>query len=207
MHEIQKKLIKLSQKKDISNMTLRQIGRLIGEEHPQKVKHHLNQLEKRGFFEYGKKSDANKKLKFLNVPILGSASCGEATIFADECLEGYLKISSKLLKKKENIFSIRARGSSMNRANVKGNTIDDGDFVIIDSSNRGPKSGDYVLSIIDDVANIKKFVFDKKNKQIILLSESTEDLPPIYVHLKDFPKYVVSGKVIQVIKKPDLKWL
>lgn len=207
MHEIQKKLIKLSQKKDISSMTLRQIGRFIGEEHPQKVKHHLNQLEKRRFFEYGKKSDADKKTKFLNVPILGSANCGEATIFADECLEGYLKVSSKLLKKKKNIFSIKAKGSSMNRANVKGNTIDDGDFVIIDSNNRSPKSGDYVLSIIDDVSNIKKFVFDKKNEQIILLSESTEDLPPIYVHLKDFPKYVISGKVIQVIKKPNLKWL
>ena len=77
-------------------MTLRQIGRLIGEEHPQKVKHHLNQLEKRRFFEYGKKSNHNKKTEFLNVPILGFASCGEATIFADECLEGYLKISNKL---------------------------------------------------------------------------------------------------------------
>jgi len=28
-----------------------------------------------------------------------------------------------------------------------------------------------------------------------------------HVHLKDFSRYVISGKVIQVIKKPKLKWL
>ena len=90
---------------------------------------------------------------------------------------------------------------------VKGNTIEDGDFVIIDKNDKNPNNGDYVLSIIDDVANIKKFVRDRKNKQIILLSESTEDLPPIYIHPKDFSEYIIGGKVIQVIKKPNLKWL
>lgn len=207
MHETQKKLIILSKKKNISNMALRQIGRFVGEEHPQKIKHHLDQLEKKGFLGSDKKSNTDEKVKFLNIPILGSANCGEATIFAEECLEGYLKISDKLLKKKKNIFSIRAKGSSMNKANIKGNTIEDGDFVIIDSSDKNPRNGDYVLSIIDDVANVKKFMLDRKNKQVVLVSESTEDLPPIYIHPKDFSKYIISGKVIEVIKKPNPKWL
>lgn len=207
MHEIQKKLIKLFQKKDINNMSLRDIGELIEENHPQKVKHHLAQLKKKGFLDSSQKDKSNKGAEFLNIPILGSASCGEATAFAEECLDGYLKISTKLLKKKKGVFSIRARGSSMNKANVGGNNIEDGDFVIIDSSKKNPNDGDYVLSVIDDVANIKKFVLDRKNKQVVLLSESTEDLSPIYVHPKDFPKYIIGGKVVQVIKKPDLRWL
>lgn len=41
MHPIQKKLMELNQKYDLSSLGLREIGRMIGEEHPQKVKHHM----------------------------------------------------------------------------------------------------------------------------------------------------------------------
>jgi len=213
MHIIQEKLLKLAGDHNLGEMKLRQIARLIGENHPQKIKHHLNQLEKAGFIKFDKRKriierirrGVIKKTNFFAIPILGSANCGEATIFADENLEGYLKISGRLLRKKEGIFTIKAEGHSMNRANVNGKTIDDGDYVIIDSKDRAPNNGDYVLSVIDDVANIKKFIFDKQNNQIVLLSESTEKLPPIFIHPKDFSKYIVNGKVIQVIKKPKLK--
>ena len=213
MHIIQEKLIKLAENRNLGQMTLRQIGKLIDVKHPQKIKHHLNQLAKKGFIRFNKEKGLIEKIKqgtikktgFFAVPILGSANCGEATIFADENLEGYLKISSKLLKKKQGIFAIKAEGSSMDKADIDGKTIDDGDYVIVDNKDRSPINRDYVLSIIDDVANIKKFIFDKKNKQIVLLSESTMDFPPIYIHPEDFSKYMISGKVVQVIKKPKLK--
>lgn len=212
MHLIQKKILKLVEKHNLNQLTLRQIGKLIGEKHPQKIKHHLDQLEKKGFIRLNKESGLIKKIKqgiiketnFVAVPILGSANCGEATILADENLEGFLKISRRLLKKKKGIFAIKAEGSSMNKANIDGESIEDGDYVIIDSTYKKPINGDYVLSIIGEVANIKKFIFNKKKKQIILLSESTIDLPPIYIHPKDFSEYMISGKVIQVIKKPIL---
>ncbi|XOB40792.1 MAG: LexA family protein [Candidatus Nealsonbacteria bacterium] len=210
IHTTQQKILKLAKEQDINKMNLHEIGRLIGEEHPQKIKHHLSQLEKKGFLENIKgemiirKNIKNivKKGSFFIVPILGSANAGEATIIAEEHLEGYLKISNKLLKKKKGVFAIRAEGSSMNRANVNGKTIENGDYVIIDSRNKTPNNGDYVLSIIDDVANIKKFILDKKNKQIVLLSESTTKFPPIFIHPEDFSKYLIGGKVVQVIKKP-----
>lgn len=213
MHVIQKKLIKLAKTRNFNQMTLRQIGKLIGERHPQKIKHHLYQLEKRGFVKFDKKRGLLEKIKrgaikktgFFAVPILGSANCGEATIFADENLEGYLKISGRLLKKKEGIFAIRAEGSSMNRADIGGKSIEDGDYVIIDSKQKNPKNRDYVLSIIDDVANIKRYFEDKENKQIVLLSESRANFPPIYIHPQEIPEYLVGGKVVQVIKKPRLK--
>ncbi len=213
MHIIQQKLLRLVGRYNLGKMNLRQIARFIGENHPQKIKHHLNQLEKVGFIKIDKRKriiervrrGIIKKTNFFAIPILGSANCGEATIFADENLEGYLKISGRLLKKKEGIFAIKAEGHSMNRANINGKTIDDGDYVIIDSKNTIPNNGEYVLSVIDDVVNIKKFIFDKENNQIVLLSESTEKLPPIYIHPKDFSRYIVSGKVIQIIKKPKIK--
>ena len=45
--------------------------------------------------------------------------------------------------------------------------------MLIDSEDRDPKNGDYVLSIIDGCANLKKFREDDKTGQITLQSEST----------------------------------
>jgi repressor LexA len=136
----------------------------------------------------------------LSIPIVGSANCGPATIFANENIEGYIKISKSLLRKCKNIFAIRAQGLSMNQSIVNGNNIEDGHYLIIDSSDTSPSSGDVVLSIIDEMANIKKYIWDEENNQIVLVSESTKDIPPIYIHEDD--SFMINGKVIQVIKKP-----
>lgn len=47
-HPLQEKLLELIGKEDIQRWTLRRIGIAIGEPHPQKVKHHLNQLVRWG---------------------------------------------------------------------------------------------------------------------------------------------------------------
>ena len=208
MHKIQEKLLELSKKVNLKGKSLREIGELVGvDNQPQKVKHHLAQLEKKGFIDLlGGGSNIRRVEKSMGglipVPILGTADCGEASMFADGNIEGYLKVSPTMLKKKNNIFAIRATGFSMNKANVNGESIDQGDFVIVDSENKNPRNGDYVLSIIDGVANIKKINIDEKRKQIVLLSESSKDYLPIYIHAEDSSCYYVGGKVLQVIKKP-----
>lgn len=207
MHKIQEKILKLIEEKNLKGLTLREIGDLIDEKFPQKIKHHIDQLEKKGFISVDKKSKTIEKKKYNNltpgimsIPIVGSANCGPATIFANENIEGYIKISKSLLKKCKNIFAIRAQGLSMNKSIINGNTIEDGDYLIIDSSDTSPSSGDVVLSVIDEMANIKKYVWDEDNNQIVLVSESTKDIPPIYIHEDD--SFMINGKVIQVIKKP-----
>ncbi|NCS99031.1 hypothetical protein GW764_02475 [Candidatus Parcubacteria bacterium] len=210
MHIVQEKILSLIDNKNLRGLTLREIGDLIGETFPQKVKHHIDQLEKKGFIVVDKKNKTIEKkvhstsLKsgILNIPIVGAANCGPATIFANENIEGYIKISKNLLKKCKNIFAIRAQGLSMNKSIINGNTIEDGDYLIIDSSDTSPSNGDVVLSVIDEMANIKKYVWDEANNQIVLVSESTKDIPPIYIHEDD--SFMINGKVIQVIKKPKL---
>lgn len=210
MHPIQEKLLKTIDQKNLSDMTLRDIGTIIKEPLPQKIKHHLEQLEKKGFIKYDRK---NKKISrvqtfsriaslFISVPVVGSANCGPATIFANENIEGYLKISKNILTKCKNIFAIKAQGLSMNKSNINGMCIEDGDYLIIDSDYRNPRNGDVVLSVIDDMANIKKYIFDEEHNQIVLVSQSTKDIPPIYVHEND--SFMVNGRVIQVIKKPKM---
>jgi repressor LexA len=208
MHKIQEQILKLVETKNLGNMTLREIGELIGEKYPQKIKHHLDQLQKKGLLKIDKKNKSITRAsrgpiqnsKLISIPIVGAANCGPATIFANENIEGYLKISKSILKKCQNIFAIRAQGLSMNKAQINGVTIEDGDYLLVDSSQSSPTNGDIVLSVIDDMANIKKYVWDEANNQIVLVSESTKDIPPIYIHEDD--SFMINGKVIQVIKKP-----
>lgn len=210
MHKIQQSLLKLIESRNIATLTLREIADLVGPNvYPQQIKHHLSQLEKKGIIRINKISNVIEKIKegqikntnLISVPIMGMADCGPATCYAEQNIEGYLKISSSLLEKAKNIFAVKANGPSMNKANIKGNNIEDGDYVIIDSEDRTPKDNMYVLSTIEGVANIKKFIFDKNNNRVILLSESTKEFPPIIIDPKDESDYMINGKVIQVIKK------
>lgn len=207
MHHIQEKLLALIDNQNLGDLSLRQIGELIDEKLPQKVKHHLSQLEAKGFIVI---DNRNKKISrsniipqsknlFITIPILGQANCGPASVYADENIEGFLKVSKSLLGKQQGIFAIKAQGMSLNRANVKGKNIEPGDFVIIDSTQTSPRDGDYVLSIIDNLANIKKFRLDSMHKRIVLLSESTQNFNPIFIHRDD--DFRINGKVIEVIKR------
>lgn len=211
MHIIQEKLLKLVGEKNIAPLKLREIGKLIDIEHPQLIKHHLNQLERKGLIiidrvknvikKVGKNDDNNL---LLAIPILGSANCGPAELYAEENIEGYLRISPNLLKSKNNLFAIRAIGDSMNKANINGRSIESGDYVLIESKDIQIQNKDYVLSIIDGVCNIKKFFIDKENNQITLLSESTKNFSPIIID-HNFANYFINGKVIQVIKNTKIK--
>ena len=89
----------------------------------------------------------------------------------------------------------------MNRAEINGKSIEDGDYVIIDSEAKNAETGDVVLAIIDNKATIKKFIRDEKNEQIVLKADSSFDYEPIYLHPDD--EFFINGKVIGVIKKPD----
>jgi len=207
MHPLQEKLLKLISEKNIGNLTLRQIGEVIKEKFPQKVKHHLSQLEQKGFIIIDTKNQKisliNNKVHpkdlFISIPIIGSANCGPATIYADENIEGFLKISRRLITKQKSVFAIKAHGNSLNKANINGKNIESGDFVIIDSNQVAPKDGDYILSVIDNMANIKKYRLDQKNGRIVLLSESTQISNPIFIHKED--DFRINGKVVDVIKK------
>lgn len=210
MHKLQQAILDLASKKNLEKMTLREIGEHIGETHPQKIKHHLNQLRVKGLLVNGDKPRLLKisnptgrgSSQMISIPILGAANCGDPGEFAVENLEGYLTVSPSMIPRKRRLFALRAIGSSMNQANINGSTIEDGDYVIIDPENKNPKDEDYVLSVISGSANIKKFCRDSENNQIVLISESSQELPPIYIHPKDFADYMVNGKVVQVIKKP-----
>ena len=72
--------------------------------------------------------------------------------------------------------------------------------MIVNTLNRKPKDGQYVLSIIDSSANLKRSYKNKDDGTIRLVSESTVNVPPIIIHADDFGDFMVNGVVVKVIK-------
>jgi len=217
MHTIQQKLLELSKKENLAKFSLREMAKNIGlpNESPQKIKHHILQLQKKGFLTIDRikgvmertsgepswsKGFLKKTARLFSIPIIGTANCGPATIFAEQNFQGFLRTSSKLIGRSnpKGLYAIKTDGSSMNRAEIGDKRIEDGDFVIVDGEDRNAENNDVVLAIIDDKATIKRFVEDKKNGQIVLRADSSYDYEPIYLHSDD--EFFINGKVIGVIK-------
>lgn len=145
---------------------------------------------------------ANKTPTYFSLPVLGSANCGPANIFAVEDPREYVTISADSLGKsnKGGLFIIEAQGDSMNLAKVgpKKLTIEDGDYVVVDSNITTPFDGDYVLSVIDGCANIKRF--KKVDGRLALVSESKSTAyKPMF--LGSGHDFMINGRIISVIKK------
>lgn len=213
MHDVQARLLTLAkQNNQLGKQSLRQIAKFIGEEgKPQMVKYHLQKLEQAGLIQLNLTKGIIKPVQkgvatrvrnlFYSLPIVGAANCGPATVFADERIEGYVQVSTKMLpRRKSDLYALVADGPSMNKAVIHGNdTIEDGDYVVVDSAARTPRNGDVVVAVIDGMATIKRYTEDKKRNRIILEADSTEDYRPIFVHETD--DFSISGKVVGVIKK------
>lgn len=202
MHETQAKLLELAHRKKLGNMTLLAIADLIGEKYAQSVKHHLNQLVKNGLLmkdlepvKSGKSDDTN----LFSIPIYGTANCGPATLFSEQSIKGYIKISDKLLpRQKRGLYALKALGNSLNKSNIDGDSIENGDYVIVDGDNISPTNNKYVIAIIDGSAIMKKYKED--GDRILLLSESTQDYPPIVLHREDDINNLICGTIVRVVK-------
>ena len=212
MHNKQKQLLALiDTDPNIGSYSLRTIADKIGvPDKPQIVKYHLQQLEKAGMIQMNLEQGVIKPVKrglvkstvntVFSLPVVGSANCGPATIFAEQNIQQYLKVSSSMLPyNKKDLYSVIADGNSMNLAKVDGkNTIESGDFVLVDSGYKNYKNGDIVVAVIDGMATIKRYKDDKANQRIVLEADSTDKYLPIFIHEGD--DFQLSGKVVGIIK-------
>ena len=208
MHKIQKNIIKLAAKEDISALGYRKLGEKIGVDHPQQVKYHLQKLISDGqlvrtpFGVLKVSQPSSTVAKIFQIPILGQANCGQPLSVAEESGWGTLTITPSLVKTKDpgKLFAVRTVGDSMNRASIGGQAINDGDYVIVDSSVELPQNGDYVLSSVGGLANVKKYLRDDINRLIRLKSESSIDYPPIVIDPNDVDSYHIHGRIVRVIR-------
>jgi SOS-response transcriptional repressor LexA len=212
MHIIQKQLLDLiATHDDFGSYSLRKIAEMIGAAgKPQTAKYHLQQLEKDGLIQMNLDAGVIKLVKrgyakastspIYSLPVVGSANCGPATLFAEQNIDQYLKVSSSLLPRNKNkLYALIADGDSMNKAEVEpGKVIESGDFVLVDSEYKNYRKGDIVIAVIDGLATIKRYREDRENKMIVLEADSTHKYLPIFIHEGD--DFQISGKVVGIIK-------
>lgn len=162
---------------------------------------YLNDLENKGYIERSSEDRGielkglNQKM-FVDVPIFGMANAGMALAFADDYIEGYLKVSKSIVKEKD-VFAVQISGTSMNKAKINNKNIGDGDFVLVEKT-ENYVYGDKILVVIDGLATVKIYrIFDEEN--IVLAPDSTDKKHrPIFLTKED--NFIISGKVIDVLK-------
>ena len=142
----------------------------------------------------------NFKKAFADIPIYGGANCGVANIFADEYLQGTLKVSKSILGNKyKDVFAVQISGDSMNRYELKGKNIEEDDYVLVDPSYKPSKDDRNVpvLAVIDGLATVKSLWY-LDDKIGLFPKSSKKEFLPIYLTSKD--DFIINGKVIEILK-------
>jgi repressor LexA len=129
------------------------------------------------------------------VPVVGDVQAGSLTL-AEQNIVGWLRLPKSMTGPgRDRVFLLRVRGTSMNKAAVAGETIDDGDLVLVRRQSTA-NSGDIVVALVDGEATVKRLV--AAPGYFILKPESTDDRhQPILVERN----FRVQGKVRRVLKK------
>ncbi len=196
-------IIRDYQRKYGTSPSLGELKNILGVTFVNSVVHLLDKLEEKKYItrapgmERGIIPVENPDQTF-KIPVVGAVSCGKP-LLAEENVEGYINIDRSLVGgNPNNYFFLRAVGDSMNKANINGKNIDDGDYILIKQQTKANEN-DKVVALIDDEATIK--VFKKGHDYVALVPQSTNPAnKPIILH-SDFS---IRGIVRAVFKKEML---
>ena len=125
----------------------------------------------------------------IQVPVIASAGCDAAEVYAQERFGEYLTVDMKLLAGGKDIVAIKAVGNSMVDAG-----INNGDYVLVEATSN-VSDGDRVVALVGDMAVIKRL---KKagDKYILNPENETGGYSPIIVQQEDAR---IFGRVLSVI--------
>ncbi len=149
--------------------TLREINEVTGGKSPRSASLVIDRLVESGLI---KKSGRNlilantyseSSVSTIDIPLVGSVACG-TPIFAEENIQTYIPISTRMAQKGSKYFLLRASGDSMDEAG-----INSGDLLLIRQQDSAEK-GDKVVALINDEATVK--VFEKTRDAVILRPKS-----------------------------------
>lgn len=150
--------------------TLRELNELTGGKSPRSASLVIDRLIDAGLMEKGPKGFILKRPAFessvstVNVPLVGSVACG-APVFAEENIETFIPISTRMAKGNGRYFLLRAAGDSMNKAGIQ-----EGNLLLVRQQDSA-QTGDNVVALINDEATVK--TFEKAKGAIILRPKST----------------------------------
>jgi len=183
--------------------TVEELRRVLGVGSTRTVLRYLDLLEEEGYIERWsgarglrmRRGSAARSLETRLVPIVGEAPAGPLML-AEENLLGEVHIPKDFLKPASSkFFLLHVRGDSMNRAKVEGQTIEDGDLVLVRQQERADP-GKIVVVLVDGEATIKQLV--KGPDYHVLRPESSNPKHRPIIVAQDFR---VQGILCRVFKK------
>ena len=117
-------------------------------------------------------SSLNYNDEVLRLPLVGQIAAG-SPILAEENIEEYIALPSSYVKNGSS-FMLKVKGDSMLNAGIL-----DGDYIIIDPSNKNPSNGKMVAALIDgDTSTVK--TLERRDNKIILKPENPDYQPMIF---------------------------
>ena len=160
--------------------TIEELKNLLHQKSKRGVTQYLEVLEKKGFITRG---DGYRGIRLwngvwlqttLNIPILGYANAGTPLALAEANDYGTLPISKSIISwDAKNHFVLRVSGTSMNKQEINGKTIDNGSYVLIEKTHTSLNESDAFLFEVDGGATLKRY---KKNaNQIYLIPNSSDE--------------------------------
>src|SRR4030095_8453403 len=182
--------------------TIEDLRRLLRVGSTRTVLRYLHLLEKEGHIERWsgarglrmRKGPTSRGLETRSVPILGDAPAGQL-IPAEENVLGQVQIPKNILKPRgANLFLLRVRGDSMNRARVERHTIDDRDLVLVRQQEHAD-SGQFVVALVDGEVTIKTLV--KGPDYCVLKPQSTNPSHRPIIVSRDFRVQGIISKVFK----------
>jgi repressor LexA len=182
--------------------TIDEIRQFIGVSSIRTAAQYLEALERKSLIRRDRNAKRNIRIvdqdaleeQLVSVPVFASVGCGSPSVLTERIFDEFVQVSNALIKKvdKKDLFVIRAVGNSMRDAGVN-----DGDFVLVEKT-KSVQNGDYVVTIIEDTAVLKKLTITKN--AIILDPVTTDKSYPRIIMSRDFD---IFGKMIDVIKVSD----
>lgn len=131
----------------------------------------------------------------VQVPVVGEAPAGPLMI-AEENWEGWVSLSETATRPASaRFFLLRVRGDSMNRARVRGKTIENGDLVLVRQQSSA-NDGEIVVTLIDGQATIKHF---RRGPNYVVLSPNSSNKSHRPFVVTD--EFQIQGVVIDVFKR------
>ncbi len=130
-----------------------------------------------------------------SVPVVGQAPAGPL-MTAEENIEGYVRLPQTFLRPPAaRFFLLRVRGDSMDRAEVQGERIENGDLVLVRQQTTGD-SGQIVVALVDGEATIKEL--QRAPGYLVLMPRSAN---PVHQPIVVESDLRVLGVVVRVLKK------
>src|SRR5499427_7590312 len=175
--------------------TVEELRRLLGVGSTRTVLRYLDALKEEGYIDRwsGARGLRMRKgpattLETRLVPIVGEAPAG-ALMPAEENILGQVQMPKEFLKPPgAKFFLLRVRGDSMNRAKIEGQTIEDGDLVLVRQQERAD-AGKIVVALVDGEATIKRLA--EGPDYYVLKPESTSPKHRPIIVTQDFQIQVV----------------